>query len=719
MAISVVVPYENFHDLKGNPLDTGYIYIGSAGLNPEVYPISVFWDSDFDIPASQPIRTIAGHPSRSGSPATIYVSGDYSITVRDKNKKLIYSRLSGNAIDANGILGVTKVDSIASLREVNVSLFNAGATAYVDSYYVSTIPDGGGGEFYFVSGAAPGTYIDNGGTIIVPTGGDGSAAWLRTGVSSLDVRWFGAKEGGLVDATEFFQAAHDSLPSNGGEVFFDGTYLLNQTATANQFTIWKSNVTFRGNGWASVLKHTATGVVSGNNAVVMVRPLSGDISNIILKDFRILGPTTNTGAAIFGDSRVLGLAINDGSETPHGTITDVLVENVLIEGMETACFALNGAGDGSTGCERIKFSKCWARNSRQDGFNDFGGAFNYDITLDNCYATDLDGFGMEMSSAGGLTINGGIIARTGQSAIGITYHSVTSLLSEVLVNSVYIHDIGTTAYPNSAGITLGQVVSQTNTTVSGCVIKRTGGYGAEVVGVADNITFNGNTIHDVGGNGVETVGISFQGNTTNSTVLANVINTSTAGYTMTKGIAIAGTGSATNLVKDNHVLGWTVQPLSANPPTRIVEGRSSVGVFSATGNVGVGEDDLNTSTIAANTLHLDEMGIHIVAFGTTAANANNKRVKLYFSAAVLLDTTAIAASNKDWRIEAYVWRSSSSTIRFLAWGDFNGAVIQTNYGIAGGRDFTIANVVKCTGEATADNDIVQNGLVINYLERPQ
>lgn len=539
---------------------------------------------------------------------------------------------------------------------------------------------------------------------------------MREVVSVTD---FGADKTGVVDATAIFTATHDALPASGGHMYAPaGTYLLNQTTTANQFAITKSNITFSGDGWGTVLNHTASGVVTGNNAVVMVRPTSGDIENIIIRDFRIKGPTTNTGAAIFGDSRVLGLVLNDGNEAPDGTITDVLVENVLIEGMETACFALNGAGDGSTGCERVKFSKCWARNSRQDGFNDFGGGFNYDITLDNCYATDLDGFGMEMSSAGGLTISGGIVARVGQAGITVTYHPTTSLTSEVLIEGMVIHDIGTTAYPDASGIILGQIITQYNTKVSNNVISQIGGHGIEVVGVAENITITDNKIRDIGGNGVKTIGITFGGNNTYAAVLNNIIRTHTVGYTMTKGIGIAGTGSDTNLIKGNRVDGWTVQPVSANSPTVIIEDRSSVGAFAATGNVGVGEDDLITSTIAANTLHLDEMGIHIVAFGTTAANANNKRVKLYFSAAVLLDTTAIAASNKDWRIEAYVWRSSSSTIRYLAWGDFNGAVIQTNYSIAGGRDFTIANVVKCTGEATADNDIVQNGLVINYLERP-
>ena len=70
---------------------------------------------------------------------------------------------------------VEEVANIAALRGIN------GTTGYNYVYVQSHTDrgDGGHGSFRWVSGAAPGTYTDNNGTIIVPTGGDGSAAWLR------------------------------------------------------------------------------------------------------------------------------------------------------------------------------------------------------------------------------------------------------------------------------------------------------------------------------------------------------------------------------------------------------------------------------------------------------------------------------------------------------------------------------------------------------------
>jgi len=60
------------------------------------------------------------------------------------------------------------------------------------SYYLSgrsLVGDGGEGFFDGVTGAAAGTYVDNGGTILVP--GGSSSAWLRFIEGDVSVKWFG------------------------------------------------------------------------------------------------------------------------------------------------------------------------------------------------------------------------------------------------------------------------------------------------------------------------------------------------------------------------------------------------------------------------------------------------------------------------------------------------------------------------------------------------
>lgn len=92
---SVQPPYEIFTDIDGQPLEDGYIWIGTAGLPAISNPITVYWNAALTIPAVQPIRTIGGYPMNSGTPAVLYVSAsDYSILVQNKNGSSIYSSLN-------------------------------------------------------------------------------------------------------------------------------------------------------------------------------------------------------------------------------------------------------------------------------------------------------------------------------------------------------------------------------------------------------------------------------------------------------------------------------------------------------------------------------------------------------------------------------------------------------------------------------------------------
>lgn len=101
MSGEITSPFTVFFDRSGQPLDNGYVYIGTAGINPEVSPITVYWDSSLTTTAAQPIRTLAGYPSRDGSPGTLIINqATYSIVVRDRNGTLVFSSLNETS-DAN------------------------------------------------------------------------------------------------------------------------------------------------------------------------------------------------------------------------------------------------------------------------------------------------------------------------------------------------------------------------------------------------------------------------------------------------------------------------------------------------------------------------------------------------------------------------------------------------------------------------------------------
>lgn len=91
MATSVLMPFPFFHDDDGTPIDGGYIYIGEYQLDPESSPKAVFWDAGLTIPAPQPLRTRFGFIYREGTPARVYVDGNYSIRAKDSNLVTVFT----------------------------------------------------------------------------------------------------------------------------------------------------------------------------------------------------------------------------------------------------------------------------------------------------------------------------------------------------------------------------------------------------------------------------------------------------------------------------------------------------------------------------------------------------------------------------------------------------------------------------------------------------
>ncbi len=140
-ALSINPPYPVFPDIDGQPLEDGYIWIGTAGMNPISNPIVVYWDAALTIPAPQPIRTIGGFPARAGSPARLYANSDYSIQVQNKNGSVTYSAPNATDIVSSDLVtfiqaGVGAVERTvqSKLRDiVNVNDFGADPTGVADS----------------------------------------------------------------------------------------------------------------------------------------------------------------------------------------------------------------------------------------------------------------------------------------------------------------------------------------------------------------------------------------------------------------------------------------------------------------------------------------------------------------------------------------------------------------------------------------------------------
>lgn len=83
-------PFDFFTDTHGDALDAGYVWIGQPNLDPRQYPVSVFYDAALTIPAPMPLRTSSGYIVRNGAPTFLYINGNYSVLVQDKQQRQVY-----------------------------------------------------------------------------------------------------------------------------------------------------------------------------------------------------------------------------------------------------------------------------------------------------------------------------------------------------------------------------------------------------------------------------------------------------------------------------------------------------------------------------------------------------------------------------------------------------------------------------------------------------
>ncbi len=91
-ALSIEPTYPTFTDSDGSPLDDGYVWIGTAGsATPIANPQTAYWDAALTQVVTQPVRTRGGYPLNAGAVGRLYVNGDYSILVRNRNGYDLYS----------------------------------------------------------------------------------------------------------------------------------------------------------------------------------------------------------------------------------------------------------------------------------------------------------------------------------------------------------------------------------------------------------------------------------------------------------------------------------------------------------------------------------------------------------------------------------------------------------------------------------------------------
>lgn len=79
-------PIDYYADLSGRPLESGSVYFGVAGQDPEINPIVVYWDAALTQVATQPLTMTAGYIVHSGSRARVYTAASsWSVRIKDRS----------------------------------------------------------------------------------------------------------------------------------------------------------------------------------------------------------------------------------------------------------------------------------------------------------------------------------------------------------------------------------------------------------------------------------------------------------------------------------------------------------------------------------------------------------------------------------------------------------------------------------------------------------
>ncbi len=349
-ALSISAPFPTFSDADGDPLDSGYIYIGAANQNPVTNPITVYWDAALTIPAAQPIRTSGGYPQYNGTAANLYVNSDYSIRVTNKNGTLVYSAAAATArfsdvvvsgIDSSEVsylpagTGAVATTVQTKLREsVSVLDYGADSTGATDSTAAVQAATNTGKPVKFPAGS----YKVSGVTYA------GKVVWLGEGDTTI------LSDGSILSATSAGDSIIDNItlnnitapwiitrnPSNWAAsvagTLQQSNSVLGYMPTVNDTDIWSSLTAAQQNQTISptITLDGASNItvsrIKGRFAVVIIK----NAVDSVIRDCNIRGGKSQFGALVF-----------DNSATQNGVGNRAINNKVRYSSNNGVCFLGN------------------------------------------------------------------------------------------------------------------------------------------------------------------------------------------------------------------------------------------------------------------------------------------------------------------------------------------------------------------------------------------